>query len=202
MNIPFYKKENPNDCSCAPVCLQMAFAYYDIQKPINEIYRLCESLGETHYTLPWGMCLAAKKLGLHATFISKNPRELLESSIYDISKITAKSIDEIKQIIEPQLQECQTEDRIQLLKWNDNYKQIPERILNEESGIVIPTVWWRTQPHNIVITSWAEDEIQYHDPNADIGNHTMQTDSFFQNWLHEYTDHDLLIIWKVPLEKL
>lgn len=54
MSIPFYHKENPRNFACAPVCLRMALGYFGICKKISEVYQMCRSLGNGHYTLPWG----------------------------------------------------------------------------------------------------------------------------------------------------
>jgi len=83
MQVPFFCKENPGDCGCAPVCLRMALAYFKIHREMEEIYKLVDSLGTKHYTFPWGMCNGTASVGLHATFISKNPNDLLEESYDD-----------------------------------------------------------------------------------------------------------------------
>jgi len=209
MNIPFKRKENPNDCGCAPVCLQMALEYYGNSKPIDEVYELCESIGNTHYTLPWGMLLGAAKSGLYAWFISKNPWELLPESRQDVGNITGYSTDDIKNIEIDQVRRCEDSNLIRIIKWNNRiHKSEPKFHVSNKNAIVIPTVWWGVQPHNIVLVDWDSCDQQnladvpkgckyvyYHDPNGEA-NSKMTEKDFFQMWLHPYTDNDLLIISK------
>lgn len=117
MNIPFFKKENPNDSGCAPVCLQMALSYFGINKAIADIYSACESTGDSHYTLPWGVCLGAAKLGLRAYFISERPFELSDDSRLDIMNVTGLSYHEIVAIERDQLDRCGSSPLIQVRLW-------------------------------------------------------------------------------------
>lgn len=197
MKIPFYQKDNPSDCGCAPVCLRMALAYFGIYKNIEEVYAMTESLGENHYTLPWGMCIGAAKAGLTATFISKNPDDLLENSYEDISKITGLNSKTVQKKIKEQIVECNQQAYISLIPWKISFKHLPYFIVSDNIGVVIPTVWWGEQPHNIVLTEFRTDlgKVFYHDPNS-TANCEMTINDLHENWIHKYTDNDLLIISK------
>jgi len=135
---------------------------------------------------------------------------LHKSSIQDISRLTGKSEVEIKVIADLQIQNCENNELISLLNWSDNYKSAPERILWDRAAVIIPTVWWGTQPHNIVLVNYMDPgeelswtigpqgwkDVYYHDPNEDDNLPTMTEDEFFKKWLHPNTDNDLLIISK------
>jgi len=206
MNIRHFKKENQNDCGCASVCLRMALDYFGIHKNITEVNNLCEALGDVHYSLPWGICLGAAKVGLYSTFISKNPWELLQSSREDIANMTNISIDEVKRIERNQVNRCKENELIKLLDWNDQFRNLPKRLVRGEKGIVIPTVWWGRQPHNIVLVNYMDpgiegfESVYYHDPNGDDTLPTMPENEFFGKWLDPRTDNDLLVISRNKIE--
>lgn len=203
MEIPFYKKENVNDCGCAPVCLRMALGYFGIKKSMVEIYELVYSLGDVHYTLPWGMCIGASSVGLRATFISKNPKLLNDSSYNDIVQETRLAVQDIRQIVTEQLEKCHNSENISLIPWEDRFKELPEKIVLAKVGVVIPTVWWGVQPHNIVLTDFRSDKVFYHNPNT-AANRNMSIKEFHKKWFYKDTDNDLLIISKeeIDLNKL
>ena len=196
MDIPFYCKEDSNDCGCAPVCLKMALAYFHTEVPIKKIYGRAGSLGEVHYTLPWGICLAAECYGLCATFISKQPDVLLESSIADINVFVPElSPEDVQDRIQGQLTTCRESPTVALLEWSDPCRTLPQRLVTEETAVVIPTVWWGRQPHNVVLTDFGGDAVVYHDPNLEDGeNQTMPLPAFYERWIHRCTDNDLLLI--------
>jgi len=200
MNIPSFKKLNPNDSGCAPVCLQMALAYYGINKSIEEIYKVCESIGDSHFTLPWGICIGAAKFGLRTYFISERPFELNDDSRLDIMNITRLSYDQIVEIERDQLERCDASNSINIMPWDDGLKQLPFKILERRLGVVIPTLWWGTQPHNIVlikhsITRTGQSQLYYHDPNTESPSGEVMSEAvFFKMWIHGNTDNDLLII--------
>jgi hypothetical protein len=200
MNITYFEKENRNDSGCAPVCLQMALDYFEQSKPIEEIYRRCESIGESHYTLPWGMMLATASFGLHATFISGNPYFLIEDSIQAICETTGRSKTYVRELVDSQIERCGKEPNIQLLKWDKSYQNIPETVVSQESGVVIPTIL-SGAPHNVVLTKYgelipqSEKFVWYHDPSGIPDMMILET-QFLEWWLNESTDNDLLIISK------
>jgi len=128
MQIPFYPKEDPKGLDCAPVCLRMALEYFDIYKSMDEIYELVGSLRDKHYTLPWGMCIGTSSVGLSATFISRNPNGLTDSSYKDIARETKLAVNEISQIVLEQLEECKRLPNISLIPWEDRFKELPEKL--------------------------------------------------------------------------
>ena len=201
MQIPFFHKENPSDVTCAPVCLRMALAYYGVDMPIENVYTIARSLGECHYTLPWGMCLGAASVRLHATFISRNHSNLLPMYFSRISEITHLRLQNILSQVNSIINESIENTFVTLLVWEDEYSNLPQQLIEHEAGVVIPTVWWENRDaHNIVVTRFEADHIAYHDPNLVDGcNKSMDSQIFFQEWLHENTDNDLLIISKKPL---
>ena len=213
MYIPFYQKENRNDCGCAPVCLKMALAYFEIVEDINDIYKICESIGDVHYTLPWGICIGAAKKELHSIFVSKNPIKLLPSSYNDISRITRINVTEISKIVLSQIKRCEQNDFITMLEWRQEFRELPKKFIQESiEAVMIPTVWWGTQCHNIVMVNYMDpgielssfngpngfESVYYHDPNGSDTS-TMPESEFFKKWLNPYTDNDLLIISKQKL---
>lgn len=239
MHIPHYKKENPNDCGCAPVCLRMALDYFDIKKDINDLYALCDSMGDVHYTLPWGLCKAVAEVGLYCTFISKEPSTLLDSSYNDIETITGISAEIVKNRIDQQIDSCKADTKIKLTKWQDGFKNLPKELIsrserfelkhtmtemginqnesyfiNSLSTVLIPTLWWGQQPHNVVLVNYMDtgeemgsfegpdgyQTVYYHDPNLDDILPTMTETEFFKKWIHPYTDNDLLIIAKQSID--
>ncbi len=210
MNIPFFNKENPYDCGCAPVCLQMALGYFGFVKKIKQIYKDCESLGESHYTLPWGICLGASKAGLYSIMISKNPKCLSMDSRKDISTVTGLTIQKVEQIEKGQIKRAKKNNLIKFLDWKEKYAHLPAKILKDrKEAIVIPTIWLGTQPHNIVLVNYetqCKDQsgnrngiFYYYDPNLDETFMTMSEKEFFKKWINKNTDNDLLIISKNEL---
>lgn len=195
MDIPFYRKDNPNDCGCAPVCLRMAAAHFGFEfDSIDAIHALTGAIGSSHYTLPWGMLIGAASFDLYATFISKNVSTLLTGSVRDISTNTGLSTSDIKNIANRQLTLClNLHYRVTLLNWEDRFRNTPANIVTESRGVVIPTLWWGNQPHNVVLTNVLDNNILFHDPN-NANEQCMPTDDFIRLWLHEMTDNDLIIV--------
>jgi hypothetical protein len=202
MEIPFFSKDNSNDCGCAPVCLRMAAGAFGKQfTNIEQIYDLSESIGQAHYTLPWGMCLGIAKLKLHATYISKCPDKLLLNSRTDISQMTGLTIKQVTEIENDQVARCRDDQHIEIINWNDSYKSLPKDIVSQNKGVVIPTVWWGLQPHNIVLTKFDSGKVFYHDPNT--GSDCFMTERcLMDKWIHELTDNDLLIVSKDKLSMI
>jgi hypothetical protein len=200
MNITHFKKQNTNDSSCAPVCLRMALSYFDIEITESETHKVAHSIGESHYTLPWGLCLGAASQGVYITFVSKNTKGLLQSSVDVVANITQKSSEEIDVFTKELVRECDESKFVTVLDWKDKYKSVIQNIVLQEAGVVVPTVWWELYGvlncHNIVITKIHDNTVTYSDPNEETGSGNMEIERFNNIWIHENTDNDFLVISK------
>jgi hypothetical protein len=209
MNIPYYHKRNSNDVNCAAVCLQMALAFFEKKKrELEEICKMAHSLGDCCYTLPWGMCIgaASASVELHATYISRKPKKLIPRYRVNIAKAAKISLEEVITQEKAQINECKEKEKyISLRSWKKSYSNLPGKLVAEEVGVVIPTVW-QGDAHNIVLTGFDAMKVVYHDPNPDpnfkMGNKSLNTEEFLRIWLHDFkdeeTDNDLLVISEIP----
>jgi len=200
MQIPFFHKADSGHHDCAPVCLRMALAYLDVDTPVSKIYADSRSLGRTRYTLPWGICLAAAKSTVYATFISKHPDELINAD--DIAQVAGVPVDEVRRVMQEQLAECRTSEKITLIKYDANiHVSLPASVIAAKTGVVIPGLRWNGGAvHNVVLTRFKDGWVTYHDPNEGSGaNRSMPEAEFQARWSDRRTDNDLLIISRDPL---
>lgn len=167
---------------------------------MEEVYDLCEAIGQVHYTLPWGMCLGVVKKKLHATFISKNPDGLNSGSRQDFHERTGLTIHEVEDIETDQIRRCTfplNKIHITILKWVDKFESLPKDIVSSGQGVCIPTVrstvLWGWQCHNIVLTKFQPKTVLYHDPNSGP-NCKMDKKTFYGIRFNENTDNDLLVV--------
>jgi Papain-like cysteine protease AvrRpt2 len=200
MKIPFFPKPAAGHHDCAPVCLRMALAYFGIEMKLSDIYSASGSLGQTHYTLPWGICLVAAKANLYATFISKHPQELINAN--DVAIASGMTVDDVRRVIQEQLAECCASERIALVTYDANtHPSLPASAVAVKSGVVIPSLHWNAgDVHNVVLTGFEDSCVTYHDPNAGA-NRTMSRMEFLKRWCDVHTDNDLLIISKDPAKE-
>jgi hypothetical protein len=140
------------------------------------------------------MLVAAASLSLHAVFISRNPIGLLPESILDVAANTGVTPSDVARVAQAQLALCEElEERIQLLPWRDDYRTLPLKITEADLGVVIPTLWWGAQPHNVVVTGFEGGQVIFNDPNAGP-DRRMSEAEFEERWNDHRTDNDLLIV--------
>lgn len=180
----------------------MAVAFFGREVGEEELYVRTESIGAVHYTLPWGVCLGAASLDLHAMFFSRNPTGLLDSSRADIAAHTGCSVVAIEAIERSQIERCRSAgDRIRLLRWKNDEPAFPSSLVESGRAVVIPTLWWGNQPHNVVVVEVEPATVVYHDPSLPNGNsQRMARESFALPWQHVNTDQDPLVVSDSRLE--
>jgi hypothetical protein len=202
--IPFFSKVNPQDMGCAPICLKMALHHFGIEWTLDQIHRATNSFGPKHYTLPWGICLGAAAAGVSIVFISKQPRSLLPRYLAPIAAEAGCRSEEVGSIAADLITHCEKCDRVRLTDWQDLHGELPKRILSSSTYatefVLIPTLWWKDfDAHNVVITGMDENRIYLHDPNQPDGaDTTMPLESFYEDWINNNTDNDLLLISAGP----
>jgi hypothetical protein len=201
MKIPFFHKPRSADHDCAPVCLQMALAYFQIDSELPAIYLDARCLGPTHFALPWGICLAAAKWGLYARFISRHPDVLINESV--VARATGLTDVQVRHEVREQLKECH-DSEIALVQYDENtHKSLPARVVARasKSEVVIPSLVWGWQDvHNVVLTDSKDGIVTYHEPNTTFGaNQEITETEFLERWCDDHTDNDLLIISNDPL---
>jgi hypothetical protein len=179
----------------------MALGRFGLTRDLDEICRQADSIGPSRFTLPWGVCVAAESFGLHTAFISKQPRTLLESSYADVAAVTGEPVESVRLRIDRLLERCRTADHISLLDWHKCHHELLQMLVRGDHTVVIPTLWWDTQPHNVVVTAFDTSRVRYHDPNrVDGADREMSIEEFDRRWLHPNTDNDLLVISDRKLE--
>jgi hypothetical protein len=172
------------------------------QRPrTGELSERADAIGPSRFTLPWGICVAAESFGLHTTFISEQPRTFLESSYADVAAVTGTPSRDVRLRIDRLLERCRTADHVTLLEWHECHGDLPQILVKEDHAVVIPTLWWDSQPHNIVVTAFDTSSVWYHDPHrVDGADREMSIETFDRRWLHLNTDNDLLVISDRKLE--
>lgn len=207
MNINSLCKRLPqDDFACQAVALQMALDYF-LQRNIDRdlLFEYCRARGAKNNALSWGTLLGAVQYdSIYAVLISLNPHNL--NNYDDFADDTGMTIGGAEKFVIAIKNEAVQHERIQLVKWKDDYRYLPQYCVNHEIAVIPSMDKMYNRVHSIILRKFEGDKVYYNDPNSpqprtDI---PMPNAQFFNWWLNSTTDNDLILISteKLDIDKI
>lgn len=202
LDIPHIQKEKSHDNdACQAIAVLMAARYYGSDVAKQDFYQLCHAKGDGNLVLPWGVCKAINKLGLYSGFVSKAPDKLNDHGYAELMLKGNMNRDVAEEYVKNLIAECRNSEKVELVEWHSGDERFLLHILENEYGVIVPTLWWTNEEnHSIVVTGYeiVDDEYTIHFNNPNYPRISKERDfplkEFHKRWLDPRTDYDFIVV--------